>query len=341
MKFLSGIIISLLILLGITGNALAFTQAGDSTIILNSNTDTTTGRIPGADTIFLPSRKNHIFTSISSVYDPFISTKFLLGFGVAELIETEIPVSIPGYKDTVIKFQPDIFYATGGAEFQFAVRNWAAVNIKVMGLARMGNNFLSLASEGVSAASLFSIGWLFRIVESQDVMFSGSIALSTADIAIINVLSREDTTITPIDTLVSREVISNHQSLTTQADLRFAARLSDVVGILTRLSGGIGEGYSAGSEGRINYNFGLALSFDLRNWFNIPFGVGLGGSLVSNDWQFKETNPPGYSCNLNISFYNRNDFTIGVENYLSFIQPELLDRTFNYLYTKIYMSYYF
>ncbi len=341
MRYLTKTIITLLILYGIAPNTFIFAQNPDSTIVLEEGAASTIGHIQGADSIYLPSRGNHIFTSISSVNDPFVSTKFLLGFGVAEIIETEIPITIAGIKDTTINFQPDIFYATGGAEFQYAVRNWAAVNIKVSGLARMGNNFLSLASEGVSAASNFSIGWLFRIAENENIMFSGSIALLTADIAVINVLSQTDTTITVIDTLTYRQIINNYQSLTTQADLRFAARFSDIFGILTRISGGFGEAYAAETQGRFNYNFGLALSLDLRNWFSIPFGIGLGGSIVANDWQFNDSKPPVYSCNLNIAFYNRNDFTIGIENYISFIEPEEYDRTFNYLYTRLYMGYYF
>lgn len=340
MKNFIHIIIILVLLSGIPQYSLVRAQNSDSIIVSDQGNESKTFPVR-SDTIFLPSRGNHIFTSISSVNDPFVSTKFLLGFGVAEIIETEIPVTIEGTKDTTIKFEPDIFYATGGAEFQYAVRNWAAVNIKISGLARMGNNFLSLASQGVSAASNFSIGWLFKIAENKDVMFSGSIALNTADIAVINVLSQTDTTISTIDTLIYRQIINNYQSLTTQADLRFAARFSDVVGILTRLSGGFGEAYAAESEGKFNYNFGIALSIDLRNWFSIPFGVGIGGSIISNDWQFNNSKPPIYSGNINIAFYNRNDFTIGVENYLSFIQPEQFERTINYLYTRLYMSYYF
>jgi hypothetical protein len=313
----------------------------DSLKVSDQETDSLVGRISGADSIFLPSRGNHIFTTISSVQDPFVSTKFLLGFGVAEIIETEIPITIANVKDTTVIFKPEIIYATGGAEFQYAVRNWAAFNIKVTGLARMGNNFLSLASQGVSAASNFSIGWLFRIAHNEDVMFSGSIVLNTADITVIGLLSPTDTTIINADTSINRQIITNYQSLTTHADLRFAARFSDVVGIVTRLSGGVGEPYLDESEGRFNYNFGLALSLDLRNWFSIPFGIGLGGSVVSNEWQFNDTNPPVYSGHLNIAFYNRNDFTIGIENYVSFVEVEKLGRTFNYLYSKISMGYYF
>jgi hypothetical protein len=320
MKNLKIFVIALLVLSGITPYKLVLAQSSDTT--------------------YLPSRGKHIFTSIQSVDDPFVSTKFLLGFGNAEIIETEIPITI-GNSSKTIKFDPNISYVTGGAEFQYAVRNWAAVHVKFFALAKLGNNFLSLASEGVSAASTFNIGWLFRIAENENIMFSGAIDLNTADLTYVNILNPKDTIITPVDTLINRQLITNYQSLTTQADLRLAVRFSDVFGLVTMLSGGYGDAYAGERESKFQYNFGIAFSIDLRNWISIPFGIGLGGSLISNDWRTQEAKPPVYSANLNIAFYNRNDFTLGVENYIQIVEPQQYDQSFNYLNTRIYMSYYF
>lgn len=324
------IFLVLFFLSGIAPSLLTIAQESDSTEVL----------IQSSDTTYLPSRGNHVFTSISTVDDPFVSTKFHLGFGIAEMVETEIPITIGEFNKT-IKFEPDIFYSTGGVEFQYAIRDWAAVNIKAYGLARLGNNFLSLASEGVSAASSFNIGWLFRIAENEDLMFSASISLNTTDLTFIDILGRADTIITQIDTIINKQIVTEYQSLTTQTDLRFAVRFSDVFGLVTKLSGGFGEVYAAGNKSQFQYNFGLALSIDLRNWIHIPFGVGLGGTLLSNDWRFDDAKPPVYSGNINIAFYNRNDFTLGVENFIQFIEPQEYEQTFKFLYTRIYISYYF
>lgn len=309
-------------------------------LVLAQNDDTTVVKTQYPDTTFLPSRGNHIFTSISAIDDPFVSTKFILGFGIAEMIETEIPITIGEFNET-IEFEPDIFYSTGGAEFQYAIRNWAAVNIRVTGLARLGNNFLSLASEGVSAATSFNIGWLFRIAENEDLMFSTYISLNTTDLTFIDILGSNDTVITPIDTIINKQIVTDYQSLTTQADLRFAVRFNSVFGLVTKLSGGFGEFYATESGSKFQYQFGLALSIDLRNWIHIPFGIGLGGTIISNDWRFNEAKPPVYSGNINIAFYNRNDFMLGLENFIQFIEPEKYKQTFKFIYTKIYMSYYF
>jgi hypothetical protein len=311
-----------------------------SSITPAQESDNTDIPIQSSDTTYLPSRGNHVFTSISSVDDPFVSTKFYLGFGIAEIVETEIPITIGEYSKT-IKFEPDIFYSTGGIEFQYAIRNWAAVNIKASGLARLGNNFLSLASEGVSAASVYSLGWLFRIAENEDLMFSATIALQITDLTFIDLFAQSDTTITPIDTLIGRQVVTDYQSLTTQADLRFAVRFSDVFGLLTKLSGGFGDAYNAEGRGQFQYNFGLAFSIDLRNWIHIPFGLGLGGTIISNDWRFNDAKPPVITGNINIAFYNRNDFTLGLENYVQIIEPQQYQQTLNILYSRIYISYYF
>ncbi|MCZ7612045.1 MAG: hypothetical protein M5T52_00450 [Ignavibacteriaceae bacterium] len=331
MKEINKLLLLLLFLNGVTPFFLrCLAQESDSTEVLKQSSDTT----------YLPSRGNHVFTSISNVDDPFISTKFHLGFGVAEMIETEIPITI-GEINKTIKFEPDIFYSTGGVEFQYAIRNWAAVNIKAFGLARLGNNFLSFASEGVSAASSFNIGWLFRIAENEDLMFSASISLNTTDLTFIDIFGGADTTITQIDTIINKQIVTDYQSLTTQTDLRFAVRFSDVFGLVTKLSGGFGEFYAAENQSQFQYNFGLALSIDLRNWIHIPFGIGLGGTLISNDWRFNDAKPPVFSGNINIAFYNRNDFTLGIENFLQLIEPQKYEQTFKFIYSRIYISYYF
>jgi hypothetical protein len=77
------------------------------------------------------------------------------------------------------------------------------------------------------------------------------------------------------------------------------------------------------------------------NWINIPFGVAIGATAVSNEWRLKEAKPPIYTVNLNIAFINRNDFNVGIENYVQPILVEQTNQTLNFLYTKIYMSYYF
>ena len=330
MKKTYTIFLALFIINGIIPAPFIVAQNPDSTIVLTQSTDTT----------YLPSRGRHIFTSISSVDDPFVSTKFALEVGIAEILDTEIPITIGDFNKT-IKFEPDIFYSTLGIEFQYAIRNWAAVNIKAFGFARLGNNFLSLASEGVSAASVLNIGWLFRIVEGKNTMFSGTIGLQTTDLTFIDILSRTDTTITPIDTLIQRQVITEYQSLTTQADLRFAWKFSDVFGLVTKLSGALGEIYAGANRSQFQYTFGVALSVDLRNWINIPFGIGLGGTIISNEWRFREAKPPIYSGNITIAFYNRNDFTLGLENYLQVIEPQQYNQALSVLYSRIYIRYYF
>ena len=330
MKKIKNILLILFLLSGVTPASHIVVQNSDSTIVL----------IQSSDTTYLPSRGKHIFTSVSSVDDPFVNTKFLLGVGIAKILDTEIPITIGEYNKT-INFKPDIVYYSLEMEFQYAIRNWAAVNIKAGGFARLGNNFLSLASEGVSSASSFSIGWLFRIAEGKDIMFSGTIALQTTDLTSIDILSPTDTTITQIDTLINRQVITNYQSLTTQTDLRLAIRFSDVFGLVTKLAGGFGGVYASESQTQFQYTYGLVLSVDLRNWIHIPFGIGLGGSLVSNEWRFREAKPPAYSGNVNIAFYNRNDFTLGIENYIQVIEPKEYDQTLSFFYSRIYISYYF
>ena len=136
-------------------------------------------------------------------------------------------------------------------------------------------------------------------------------------------------------------MINNYQSLTSNVEFRFAYRISRVFGLIAKAAVGLGEVYAKNSESKFKWNTGLLFSIDLRNWINIPFGVAIGATAVSNEWRYKEAKPPIYSVNLNIAFINRNDFTLGVENYVQPVLVESTDKTLNFLNTKIYMSYYF
>ena len=292
-----------------------------------------------SDTTFLPSLENHIFTSITGVDDPFINTKFTLSFGTASFIATEIPITIAGINKT-INFKPDMIYVQGGVEFQYAVRHWAALRIKAFGFASLGNNAISLASQGVDAATIFGIGWLLKIVEDDNLLFSTAIDLNSSALTFIDLASQLDSA-SSSDTLSNNQLINNYQSLTSNVELRFAYRISKVFGLITKVAAGFGEVYGRNSESKFKWNTGLLLSIDLRNWINIPFGVAIGATAVSNEWRYKEAKPPIYSVNLNIAFINRNDFTVGFENYIQPVLVESTDKTLNFLNTKIYMSYYF
>ena len=69
-----------------------------------------------------------------------------------------------------------------------------------------------------------------------------------------------------------------------------------------------------------------------------PFGLGLGGTIISN---VNDAKPPVFTGNINIAFYNRNDFTLGLEKKKEIIEPQQYQQTLNILYSRIYISYYF
>ena len=119
------------------------------------------------DSTRLPSLGNHIFTSITGVEEPFINTKFILNVGIANLFNTEIPLNIPGTNNT-ITFKPQLFYAVGGLEYQQAINDWAAIHLKTIGTARIGSNVASIATQGISAATFFGMGMIFKLSENND-----------------------------------------------------------------------------------------------------------------------------------------------------------------------------
>ena len=308
--------------------ALIYFGLSFSTILLAQSSDTT----------LLPSRGEHIFTSITGVEDPFISTKFMLNVGSANLFNTEIPITIP-MKDNTVNFQPQLFYVIGGIAFQKSVNDWAAIHLNLGATARVGNNVVSIATQGISAANFFGIGLLFRLAENKNLFLSGSIDLNKSSLTYISLQGKFEDIVS--DTSANQEVFNQFQILTGDLQFRFAYNFSRVIGIMANCSGSFGEIYARNSNSELNWSFGALLSVDLRNWINIPFGIGFGGTILSNDWEFSETKNPIYTANLNISFINQHDLSISWENYVQMFEQDQFDQIYYFHYSRLYLRYYF
>ena len=318
MNYLKNIFIIALFLLGIANEAFIQAQSSDST------------RLPSLD--------NHIFTNITGVEDPFINTKFILNVGLANLFNTEIALNIPETNKT-ISFQPQLFYAVGGLEYQQAINDWSAIHLRTIGAARIGDNVVSIATQGISAASFFGIGMMFNLAKSKDLMLSGVIDLNNTSFTYISLAGKFEDIIS--DSVSNQQVFNQYQILTGNMQFRFAYRFTKTLGLMASASGSYGEIYGYDSDNEINWSFGTLLSVDLKNWIHIPFGIGFGGTIVSNDWQFSETKNPVYTVNLNISFIEQNDLSIAWENYIQMFEQDQFNQTYKFHYSRLYLNYYF
>jgi len=180
---------------------------------------------------------------------------------------------------------------------------------------------------------------IFKLTESKDLMLSGSIDLNSTTFTYISLQGKFEDIIS--DSSSNQQVFNKYQILTGNMQFEFAYRFTKTLGLMANASGSYGEIYGYDSDNEINWSFGTLLSVDLKNWIHIPFGIGFGGTIVSNDWQFSETNNPVYTANLNISFINQNDLSIAWENYIQIFEQDQFNQTYKFHYSRIYLSYYF
>jgi hypothetical protein len=318
MNYIKKIFIITLFLFGLTCNSFVKAQSSDSTR--------------------LPSLGNHIFTSITGVEDPFIKTKFILNVGIANLFNTEITINNPQNTKS-LTFKPQLFYAVGGLEYQQAINDWSAIHLNTIGTARIGDNVASIFTQGISAATFFGMGMIFKLTENNDLSLSGGFDLNNTSLTYISLAGKFEEIIS--DSSSNQEVFNKYQILTGVMQFRFAYRFSKTLGLMAKAAGSYGEIYAASSDNEFNWSFGTLLSVDFNNWIHIPFGVGFGGTVVSNDWQFSEKNELVYSANLNISFINQDDLSIAWENYIQMFKQDQFDKTYSFHYSRIYLSYYF
>ncbi len=143
------------------------------------------------------------------------------------------------------------------------------------------------------------------------------------------------------DSTSNQQVFSKYQILSGNLQFRFAYKFSKTLGVMANASGSYGEVYAVRSSDDFNWSFGTLLSIDLKNWIHIPFGIGFGGTIISNDWQFSDTDDPVYTVNLNISFINQDDLSVAWENYIQIFEQDQFTQTYYFHYSRLYLSYYF
>jgi hypothetical protein len=273
------------------------------------------------------------------IKDPFIKTYIRNTLGIGQALDVNIPlVEIDG--EPLVALQGDLLFVNLDFEYHQAVKDWLGVWGRYIIFGRLGNDTQALVSQGVTAASGFDFGWLFKLHQTKRSQLSGSLSLTNSSTTVVNLLNFIDGIIDG-DYSPNNQLVRKFPSLRGNSGLHYAWAMNDFFGtyLLGELS--YGQSFVERNEGKFFYRLGGVLDFDLSTRTVLPFGVSVGASYQSLPRIGDETRKNAQIFFVRIGYNSQSDFSIGLESSVEFVPLESTQETLKVALTTINMRYYF
>lgn len=262
-----------------------------------------------------PKIDGHEFITNSLLKNPFVNTKLGSSLGFASSLSSEIPLLRLDSSNNKVKVKADISFVNGSFNFQYAVKDWAAIWLNFSGIARLGTNTPSIFLSGVTANSGFETGMLFKIKEFKKSLLSASFSISNASSTNLNIYSFLKNVINNPMNIDSVSIISNFTPLSGSLDLRFAYSPSKPWSILSYLSGGYGENLEVNLiSNNFSYVLGATVNYNFNNKCNVPIGIGTGFKISSNSPTLQYTKIATQYYMFQIAYTGKRDFLLSLES---------------------------
>jgi len=284
----------------------------------------------------IPELNDHVFVYMSNIKYPFTNTTFTtnLGIGSADNLSYEIG-DINGQPITGIK--GNLTFAHLSFDYQQRIRDWIALYLNGGLTARLGTDVFSLLSQGINTVTTFRIGWLVRIAKGEKYALSGTIGLNNSSGTFINIRRFVE------------DIVNNvpNPSITTDAPvllgdfgLQFAYGLNEVIGLGFDGNFAFGESFDR-QDADLRYALKGAIDFNFKGRYNVPLGIVLGYSLVSQPELVYTNKGTAQIGSIKLTYTGTNDFLIGLESSMMNIPLEDVDQKSRFQVALISIRYYF
>ena len=271
-----------------------------------------------------PSLNGHRFPSTSYMRSAFISTHVQADIGFGKTSELEIP-GIPVGDYEILSFTGQLIYVDLDVQYQQRFTPWLALFVTAKMSGRLGTDMSTIMADGVNTLSGAQIGWLFRIINTQKFMFSGSVQLNRMKGSFI---SLPDYIEEIIDNEPYPTIIKDVPSMTAGMGLRSAYAFNSSWGLQFYLDYLYGESFErAHSQGY--FSAGVLGDVDFFPKHELPLGLTLGYLLSTSPVIVMEN---GGSSNLfigKIRYSGSDDYELGLQfTYFSAYLKSIEDKAF-------------
>jgi hypothetical protein len=254
----------------------------------------------------------HEFVFSSFLQDPFVRTSLRTGLGFGMTPELVVPL-VTMNDTSYFGLKGSLLYALLDVEYQQRIRDWLALRGRVRVIGRMADETPALISQGITLFSIFELGWLIRIEESERLLLSGSLGIvnsSMTDVYLQRFIEGiiENGRITPANRLVQTT-----PTLRGVAGLHGAYAISDLVGLT--FSGDLDYGESADrfSAAEWSYGLGAAVDFNLLRSTGTPAGFIIGVETHSLAMGQREGSESTVTFFGRVGYTGSKEFSIGLD----------------------------
>lgn len=284
----------------------------------------------------IPELNDHVFVYMASVKYPFTNTIFTtnLGIGNANNLSYEIE-DING--QPIFGINGNLTFAHLSFDYQQRVRDWVALYLYGGLTARLGTDVFSLLSQGVNAVTSFKIGWLIRMAESEKYALSGTIGLNNSSGIFINIRRFVEDIINQVP---SPSITTDVPILLGDFGIQFAYGFNEVIGLSLDGNLSIGESFDR-KDPDFRYALKGILDFNFKGKYNIPLGVALGYSMISQPELVYTEQGTAQISNVKIAYTGTHDFIIGIASSMTDIPLEDVDQKSRFITTALSIRYYF
>jgi hypothetical protein len=228
----------------------------------------------------------HEFVPSSYLRDPFVRTSLRTGLGFG--MTPELVVPLVTINDTsLFGLKGSLLFALLDVEYQQRIRDWLAVRGRVKVIGRMADQTPALISQGVTLFSIFELGWLIRIEESDRFLLSGSLGVRNSSMTDVYLQRFIGGIIENGRITQANKLVQTTPALRGSAGLHGAYAMSDLVGLTFNGDLDYGESADRFSPAEWTYSLSAAVDFNLLKSTGAPAGFIFGmetRSLALGQW---------------------------------------------------------
>lgn len=258
-----------------------------------------------------PVLADHRFVTTAVVRGPFITTNFRNAIAVGMAPGSMVPVAVIGGREIMFE-TGDVLFSTLQLEYQQAVKEWMGFSAGFALAGRLGTETASLLSQGVTVTSGFRLGWLLKIMRSDDMALSGTAQVVNAGYTAVDlagfVEGIVDDGLTADDKLVRDATL-----MIVNTGLSYAWAINRTIGLTASGAVGYGESPDRQQGSEWYFDVGAAVDFDLRREIPVPIGAAAGIRSTSVPESDLNLGNGATTAVVRVDYIGRSDLNIGIE----------------------------
>lgn len=256
----------------------------------------------------IPSLGGHRFIPNSKIASPFTNTHIGIRLGIASTdVFDNISLEIDG--EEIIGLKGSLLFADLNFEYQQQIKNWIAVYFTFGVTARVGTELQSMLTQGINTVGSFKMGWVFKLIETEKLLFSGSLQINNYTTNFINVKKfLQDA----INNQPEPSISENIPILNGNGGLRFAYGINSLMGFQIYGELGYGDSFDRGKS-IANYSLGGTYDFDFFTISKVPLGLSLFANMTSFPEIVQITGKQANSVGVKLSFTSAKHYNFGFE----------------------------